>query len=152
MGSFLSAAETLPAPDPLPATQWRGHIDGPRVATMKAPRSSLVAVMCALVVLTACTSSDEPETGSNSSGSGSESGLPNIALHEDGRTPITCDEWADLSDDIQHGLVFNALVKSGKAPATDAKVSRVRTVVDDECKVKPHLTAYEVAKTAALAE
>lgn len=119
---------------------------------MKTPRSSLVAAMCAVAVLTACTSTDEPGTEPKSSGSGSESDLPDIALHEDGKTPITCDEWADISGDIQHGLVVNALVKSGKAPATDAKVSRVRTVVDDECKVKPHLTAYEVAKTAALAE
>ena len=128
---------------------WRTCFDRPKVATMKAPAFPL-ASMFALAVLTGCASNDEP--GNTSPESSADSGLPNIALHEDSNTPITCDEWPDLSDDIQHGLVSYALVKSGKAPATDAKVSKAREIVHAECEAVPQSVVYEVATRAAMSE
>ena len=116
---------------------------------MKGPKLP-VAGMFALAVLTGCASTDEPENTSPESSA--DSGLPNIALHEDSNTPITCDEWPDLSDDIQHGLVSHVLVKSGKAPATDAKVSKAREIVAAECEAVPQSVVYEVAMRAAMSE
>src|SRR5687768_13935471 len=119
----------------------------PKVATMKA--TALLASMFALAFLTGCASNDEP---GNTSPESSDSALPNIALHEDSKTPITCDEWPGLSDDIQDELVSHALVKSGKAPATDAKVSKAREIVHAECEVVPQSVVYEVATRAAMSE
>ena len=76
--------------------------------------------------------------------------LPNIALHEDGETPITCDEWPDLSDDVQHGLVSSALGDAGVVPATEAKVDIAREIVDAECEGEPHSVAYVVAMRAGM--
>ena len=116
---------------------------------MKAPAFPLASIF-ALAVLTGCASNDEP--GDTSPESSADSGLPSIALHEDSKTPITCDEWPDLSVGIQQGLVSYALEKSGKAPATDAKVSKAREIVHAECEVAPQSVVYEVAMRAAMSE
>ncbi len=108
-----------------------------------------VAATFALTVLTGCGSNDEQ---GNAPSESSDSGLPSIALHQDSNTPITCDEWPELSDDIQHELVSHAIGESGKAPATDVKVSKARKIVDAECKVVPQSVAYEIATRAAMSE
>ena len=116
---------------------------------MSAPRSRVAAIF-ALGVLIGCASTGDPENTSPESST--DSALPSSALHEDSKTPITCDEWPDLSEDIQLRLVSDALVKSGNAPATDATVSKVRKIVDAECEAVPHTVVYEVATRAATSE
>jgi hypothetical protein len=117
--------------------------------------ASLIATLAVLLgTLAGCGGDDPAAEPSGKSSSANPSGqtepdLPNIALQEDGETPILCQEWPELSDDIQHGMVFNALVKVGEAPATDAKVDKARKVVNEDCTSEPDSVAYVVALRAA---
>ncbi len=140
--------------------------------------SALPAAALAVVILGGCTATDEPGDASESSSpeaatsspktpaaspetasptpsslpNPADSGkpdIPNIALRKDGKTPIPCAEWPDLSDGRQRDLVFSALVQSLVIPVTDAKVNDARQKVDVDCKARPASGAYLVALRAA---
>ncbi len=144
---------------------------------MKAPLWP-AAVALAAAVLAGCTSTDAPGAASEksspeaavaSSRAASDSpktaaptrfpspdhadsasrDIPGNAMRKDGKTPITCAEWPGLSDDRQQSLVFSALVQSLVVPVTDSKVSKVRQLVDSDCRDEPTTVAYLAAMRAA---
>ena len=141
--------------------------------------SVLPAAAVAVAVLVGCSGTDEPgETRESSSPEAATSSpkapsaspatappnqdsfqnpadsakpdIPNIALRQDGKTPITCAEWPGLSNDRQRDIVFSSLVQAVVVPVTDSKVNEARQVVDSDCKSEPKSAAYVVALRAAM--
>ena len=139
--------------------------------------SALPAAALAVAVLVGCGATDEPGDASESSAPEAATSspkapadspeiapptknsfpdpadpakpdIPSIALRKDGKTPITCAEWPDLSDDRQRELVFSALVQSLVIPVTDAKVNEARKMVNTGCNSEPKSAAYVVALRA----